>query len=54
MYEIYKVSNTDTLSSIAKKYGTTEANLTQINGFPTNYIPTPNSEIIVPIETNND
>lgn len=52
MYEIYTVSNIDTLESIAKKYGTTEEILAQINGFPTNYQLKPQTEIIVPTETN--
>lgn len=52
MYEIYTVTNTDTLSQIAKKYGTTEEVLSQINGFPQNYQLTPQTEIIVPTETN--
>lgn len=52
MYEIYTVSETDTLSSIAQKYGTTEEELNKINGFSSNYKLKPQSEIIVPTETN--
>lgn len=52
MYEIYTVSNTDTLSQIAKRYGTTEDMLIQINGFSKNYQPTANTQIIVPTENN--
>lgn len=52
MYEIYTVSETDTLPSIAQKYGISEEELMKINGFPQNYIPKPQSEIIVPTETN--
>lgn len=52
MYGIYTMSNNDTLSSIANKYGTTEDILLQINGLPTNYIPKPQNQIVVPIEKN--
>lgn len=52
MYEIYTVSDIDTLSSIAKKYGTTPEVLSQINGFNKDYIPKPQTEIIVPVESN--
>lgn len=51
MYEIYNVSNTDTLKSIAQKYGTTEEKLSQINGFFPNYELKPQTEIIVPVDT---
>ena len=51
MYEIYTVSDTDTLSTIAKKYGTTEEILSQINGFDKNYVLRPQTEIIVPVAT---
>ena len=52
MYEIYTVSDTATISSIAKKYNTTEDNLYKINGFPLNYQLIPQTEIIVPTEEN--
>lgn len=52
MYEIYTVSNNDTLSTIAEKYGTTVDTLIQINGLSKDYIPIAQSEIIVPVETN--
>lgn len=51
MYEIYTVSDTDNLSTIAKKYGTTEEILSQINGFDKNYVLRPQTEIIVPVAT---
>ena len=48
MYEIYTTMNGDTLSKIADKFGTTEDELININGFMDNYNPTPQSQIIVP------
>lgn len=52
MYEIYTVLNTDTLSQIAQKYGTTEEELSKINGFSPNYQLTNQKEIIVPTTNN--
>ena len=52
MYEIYTVTTTDTLDSIANKLGIDKDLLYQINGFPNNYILVPNTQIIVPANTN--
>lgn len=52
MYEIYNVQNGDTLQQVASKYGTTEAILLQINGFPDDYKLIPNTQIVVPIDQN--
>lgn len=48
MYEIYTTTNGDTLLTIANKFGTTEEELININGFMDNYNPVPQSQIIVP------
>ena len=53
MYEIYTVNTSDTIDSIANKYGIDKELLFEINGFPNNYILTPNTQIIVPTNKNN-
>lgn len=48
MYEIYTVGPTDTLTSIANMYETTEGVLMQVNGFLSNEVVVPGSQIVVP------
>lgn len=44
------VKNGDTLESIANEYGTTVGVLRQINGFADNYVISPGTQIVVPVE----
>lgn len=52
MYEIYTVTTNDSLDTIANKYGVDKELLYQINGFPNNYVLTPNTQIVVPTDKN--
>ena len=53
MYEIYTVSNADTIESIANSFNISPSNLYQINGFTPDYVLKPNTNIIVPKVRNN-
>ena len=53
MYEIYTVSNADTIESIANSFNISPSNLYQINGFTPDYLLKPNTNIIVPKVRNN-
>ena len=54
MYEIYTITNSDTLSKIANKFNTTIEDLRNINGLYEDYLIEPNKELIVPKLTNNN
>ena len=48
MYDIYTISDGDTIESIAQKYNITPYVLYQLNGLATNSKLIPNTNIIVP------
>lgn len=48
MYDIYTISDGDTIESIAQKYNITPYVLYQLNGLTTNSKLIPNTNIIVP------
>lgn len=52
MYEIYTVTNGDTITSIATKYNVDPAMIYKINGLDPDYIPVVGTNLIVPVRNN--
>ncbi len=48
MYEIYTISDFDTLDSIATKYGIEKELIYQLNGLAPDYIPESNDQLVLP------
>lgn len=54
MYEIYTIRSGDTIESIARALGIEPAIIYQINGLTPGFIPSEGSQIIIPIQSNNN